>query len=281
LLGATAVREVRLIDAEASTVSAAADKAMWIDSGAFQWILHPDLLSGRDLTVPRKIWWYNSVFHKRHDCLVRSVLLLLRPAADGADITGSYDLQFPDEAEAYHVFRYRVLRLWKLPVQRLLTGGVGILPLAPLTDDAARALPAVVSEIDRRLRAEAEPEEADKLRAATTVLMGLRHPAELVDQILQGVMTMTMWEKIYADSSVVQEMLKREGRKAEERGEQAGAIGHARRQLLRLGQAKFGPPAEETAAALNAIGDLDRLDALAERLLTVNSWNQLLASHEG
>src|SRR5438270_2478257 len=133
LLGAASARSVRVIDAEVSTVSAAADKAMVIDDGGPEWVLHPEFVSGRDLALPRNTWWYNCVFHRRRGCLVRSVVLLLRPAADGPDVNGAYVLRFPDEAEAYNTFRYRVVRLWQLSAEQLLQGGIGTLPLAPLT----------------------------------------------------------------------------------------------------------------------------------------------------
>ena len=247
--GATGVRGVRMIDADVSTVTAAADKAMLIDSGGPEWILHPELASGRDLELPHKIWWYNSVFHRRHRRLVRSVVLLLRPAADGPDLTGEYALRFPEESEAYNVFRYQVVRLWKLSAERLLDGGIGVLPLATLTDDAATVLPEVIARIDHRLRTETSADEARKLRATTTIVMGLRHSPDFIQHALQGVTN--MWDQILEDSSIVQESVKR------------GTIAHARKQLLRLGQAKFGPPDHSTATAIDMIGDLDRLDALA------------------
>lgn len=77
-----------------------------------------------------------------------------------------------------------------------------------------------------------------------------------------------MWDKVIEDSSITQDLIKR--------GEQRGIV-QARKQLLRFGQAKFGPPDASTVAAIDAIDDLDRLDTLSERLLTVDSWNDLLA----
>jgi hypothetical protein len=83
-------------------VTGAADKAMMIDSGGPEWVLHPEFVSGHELGLPHKIWWNNSVLHRRHLCLVQSVAVLLRPAADGRHMTGLYELQFPDDAEPYH-----------------------------------------------------------------------------------------------------------------------------------------------------------------------------------
>ena len=43
------------------------------------------------------------------------------------------------------------------------------------------------------------------------------------------------------------------------------------------GRKRFGEPDAPTAAALQAITDLDRLEALSDRLLDVASWQELLA----
>jgi hypothetical protein len=48
--------------------------------------------------------------------------------------------------------------------------------------------------------------------------------------------------------------------------------------LLRLGRKRFGsPPSAEQEAALTAITDLPQLGALTEKLLDVNTWDELLA----
>jgi hypothetical protein len=56
MLGAKPIRRVRVIDADVSTVSAAADKAMFIDDGGPQWILHPELVSSGNLKLPGDTW---------------------------------------------------------------------------------------------------------------------------------------------------------------------------------------------------------------------------------
>ena len=249
LLGAPSARSVRMIDSDISTVTGAADKAMMIDSGGPEWILHPEFVSGHELGLPHKTWWYNSVFHRRHLCLVRSVVVLLRRAADGGHLTGEYALHFPEEKEPYAYFRFRIMRLWQMPAEQLLSCGIGVLPVAPLADDAAGKLEEVVERIDRRLKAEASPEEAEKLRETTTILMGLRHPPDLISQVLKG--AAVMWDKVIEDSSIVQDSFKR--------GERSG-LAQMRRQLLRFGQAKLGPPDPSSLAAIDAIEDLDRLD---------------------
>jgi hypothetical protein len=60
-------------------------------------------------------------------------------------------------------------------------------------------------------------------------------------------------------------------------GAAKGAAGEARRFLLLLGRKRFGAPDEQTRSALEAITDLKRLEQLGERLLDVESWEELLA----
>jgi hypothetical protein len=50
----------------------------------------------------------------------------------------------------------------------------------------------------------------------------------------------------------------------------------ARAMLLLQGRHRFGEPTAELDNALKAIGDLDRLNGMAVRLLTVSTWDELL-----
>ena len=51
--------------------------------------------------------------------------------------------------------------------------------------------------------------------------------------------------------------------------------------LLRQGRHEFGAaPTKKQQKALKAIADLRRLETLAERLLDVDSWGELLANGE-
>jgi hypothetical protein len=61
-------------------------------------------------------------------------------------LSTSHDVRLSDENEPHDVFRYRVVRLWELPVETLLTGSLGLLPLAPLTDQAAGQLKSCLKE---------------------------------------------------------------------------------------------------------------------------------------
>ena len=47
--------------------------------------------------------------------------------------------------------------------------------------------------------------------------------------------------------------------------------------LLKFGGKRFGSPDASTQAALEAINSIEELERLADRLLEVESWQELLA----
>jgi hypothetical protein len=52
----------------------------------------------------------------------------------------------------------------------------------------------------------------------------------------------------------------------------------AKKIILRQGRKRFGPPDDATAATLEAIWDVERLERMSERLLDANSWAEVLAT---
>src|SRR5262249_33102802 len=135
---------------------------------------------------PRRLRLYNTVLDDRHDMLVRSVAVILHPEADSPQLTGNFERRFPGE-EPYAIWRYAVLRIWQLPVEPLLLGPTGLLPLAPVSRVTQRELPSVIRRVDERLRDEVQARE---LWVATRILLGLRYPEEFVAKLLQGARNM-------------------------------------------------------------------------------------------
>jgi predicted transposase YdaD len=266
---------VEVIDSDLSTVSTAADKVLRVhdpDPG----LLHLEFQAARDVRLPSRTLRYNVLLDYRHDLPVQSVVVLLCPEADGPELTGVLQRRHRN-GDIYLEFRYQVVRVWQQPVNALLAGGLATLPLAPLSDLAEEALPAVLQRIEKRLRREASPAQADLLRAATFVLAGLRYPPEILIPLFQGMRAMR-------ESSTYQYILaegKAEGiaeGKAEgiAEGKAKGKTEGVRQVLLVLGRKRFGPPDASIRKALKAITDLTRLTQLSERLLDVGSWQELL-----
>jgi len=160
------------------------------------------------------------------------------------------------------VFGYRVIRIWQVPPDQLLAGGLETLPLAPISAVAEGELPGIIKRMERRLRRREARRVAGQLWSATYILLGLRHSPTMAQGLLQGVLSMK-------ESTTYQAIL--------QEGLAEGAVNEARKLLLRLGTKKLGKPSTRTQAALAKIADLGRLEALVERLEIVESWQALLA----
>src|ERR1019366_1317756 len=101
--------------------------------------------------------------------------------------------------------------------------------------------------------------QAARLMTAAYVLTGLRVERGELGPIYDGV-------KIMHESSAYELIL------------EEGAIKEAKRFLLRAGKKKLGPPDESVIQTLQAIQDLDCLNRLEDALLSVSSWQELLAT---
>ncbi|MGL6096478.1 MAG: hypothetical protein ACRC7O_11860 [Fimbriiglobus sp.] len=65
---------------------------------------------------------------------------------------------------------------------------------------------------------------------------------------------------------------------AVEEGERRGEIKRSHMLLLRQGRQQFGAPDPATESELKSIRDLDRLERLADAILTAKSWPELLGT---
>ena len=267
LVGLPTAAAIDVIDADLATVSAEADKVFRVNDRP-PWVMHFELQASYDADLAERTLRYNVLLNNRHGLPVRSVVILLRPKADGPEMTGVVRHTLADEQ--YLEFKYRIVRLWQKPVEDLLAGGVGTLPLAPLTAVKEPELPAVIRRMKARVSAELPPSEEAILWTATYVLMGLRYDETLAAELLRGVRAM--------EESVTYQAIIRKG-KAEGRaeGRAEGEAEEARRILLRMGTKAFGAPDAATQAAIAGVLDRERLEALIDRVAEVKNWQELLA----
>ncbi len=161
-------------------------------------------------------------------------------------------------------FGFDIRRLWTIPVETLLTGGLGTLPFATLAQLPAglaqdEALTRTIERMIQRIVADAAPPEARTLLTAAYILAGLRIPRPQLTTLFQGATAMRDSEGYLA--------ILDEGRADE-----------ARRLLLRLGRKRFGEPTVDLAVQLQAIADIEHLERLSDRLLDVATWSELLAT---
>lgn len=252
------------LNIDLSTISAATDVVLAYGNPVREIV---DLIfqSGPDAALPGRLHSYNAILQARHGVPVRSDLVLLRPKADGPNLTGKMTYGKPGHRLE---FEYGVFRLWREPVESFLHAGLAALPLAilcqlPAGQPLPKSLRDVVDAIHRRLHQEASPAEAARLMTAAFILTGLRVRKDELCSIYQGVRQM---DELTAYDEVLEE------------GEFRGEIKRSHRLLLRLGRKQIGPTNEVTEAELTSIKDLDRLERMTDVVCTAKSWEELLAT---
>jgi len=290
---------LQVLDSNISTFSPEIDRAILV-GGPHPYIVHTEFLSGRDTGLPERSFWYNTVLGQKYHVPVWSVLVLLRPVADGPELTGVFEQSFPGRGLSV-VFRYDVIRIWLEPPEKFLTAGLSMLPLAPVSNVAPDQLEAVLRAVAERLKREADPPLLTTLWTAMTLLIGLRHQREQVKAMIEGVRDMVLGIRDIKESWVYQDIRaeglaegRAEGRaegeakgraegeakgraEGEAKGRAEGAVEEARLALLRVGRKKLGEPDERVLSRLADLGDLERLNLLLEGVLDAACWDDLLA----
>jgi predicted transposase YdaD len=262
VLGLPATGPVIPLNVDLSTLSAAGDVVLGVGDPP-ELVVDLEFQSGRDPDLVNRLLLYHAALRHRYGVPVHTAVVLLRPAANVARMDGvlRYETQV---GRAGLEFRFEVRRIWERPADELLQGTLGTLPLAPLGAlpgglGPMEALPAIIARIGERLRAEAPPAVAAKLMTAAYVLTGVRVTQDEVNRLYRGI---TMLE----ESTSYQYILKR------------GALERLRKLVLRLGRAKFAAePDAAIVSRIEAVAEPDELDRLAERVLFVNSWAELIA----
>jgi predicted transposase YdaD len=269
-------RLARVIDSNLSTIVAEADKVLWIDAPE-PWIEHVELQAGRDIRLIDRGHLYNTILGYQFRVPIRTSLVLLRPAADGPELTGVRE-QKHRNGDVYDAFRYNLIRVWEQPVDQLLACGLTVLPLAPVSMVEPEKVPDVLRAIADCLAREASPDQAATLWSATRILMGLRYEKEQIDAMIEGVSAMLFGIHGIEESTVYQGIFRQGETKGRIEGRAEGVVEHARATLLRQGCKKLGPPGERMAADIAAMDHADRLNDLLDRVLDVSTWDELMAS---
>jgi predicted transposase YdaD len=269
---------VEIVDADVSTVTAAADKVLLLRADNGDRIQHFDFQSGPNAMLPSRTHRYNALLVHRHKLSVESIVVLLARKANLQIINGEYERKLPGESQPYLRFRYRVIRVWELPVQMVLSAGPSVLPLAPISDVSKKQLPAVVKRMEERFASIGDSSLVGELWTATKVLMGLRYDRVFTEQILQGVQAM---KESVTYQAIVEEGVKKGIQKGRQEGLQEGKVQEARQLLIKIGTDQYdGPPNPKQLQELEAITEVPQLENLAVRVSHVNNWSELLASSE-
>lgn len=257
---------VSLVDADLSTISAAADRLIRVDAEV-PYIMHNEMESGHDTArAPDRCLRYNVVAEYKLELPVVSTIFALRRESDSPALTGRLVKMTPN-SKPYLTFEYGVVRVWQMDVESILQGGLGTLPFAPISHVRQADLPGIIRQMESRIDSEANSDiEAGELWTATYVLMGLRYDRAFNAELLKGVRRMK-------ESNTYQAIL--------EEGRQEGELIEAQRMLLRAGRNRLGQPSEVVEAAVLRIGSRERLELLVDRLFGVETWEELLQEETG
>jgi hypothetical protein len=158
----------------------------------------------------------------------------------------------------YLEFWYDVVRVWELPAEAFLNGGLGVIPLAVVAAGAdAEKLPIILQESKEAASSIAGPMSAREVLAAEYILLGLKYAEEFVRSLFTEVREMR-------ESTTFQGIL--------EEGREEGL----REAILSLGELSFGAPDESVRRALDAIHDAEQLKSLLRRVHSAGDWSELL-----
>lgn len=245
------------MDTDLSTVTAAADRAFLVRAEE-PYVSHIEFVSSMDPDFERNFLLYHARYAARTRRTVESAVILLRPFARHRRLNGIFTL--PGVGRPVNVeFMYSVLRVWEEPAETFLTGGLTLLLLAPIAKLDRREIPKVLQRLESRLEAEATPRESASLITATSILLGLKYDQDFIGNLLR--------KDIMKGSWVYQEII--------DEGKAEGALSQARETLLRLGRRRFGEPSAELNQQLAEETNLDRLNELLDRIMSVESWDDL------
>lgn len=252
----------RVINSDLSTVTAEADKVLWVEAPE-PWIVHVEVQTSYKTDLPRRLLRYNVLLNVRHGVPVHSVAVLLFPEADGPAMSGRLVQESPDIRCGLE-FRYQVTRVWEESPE-VLAAGLGTIVLAALAVPSADDLPALVDRMKAQFVAHPTRDEGE-IWTALYVLIG-RHfrDKDLADRLLKGIQTM--------EDSVTYQAIVEKGRV---KGRLEGRLEEARSTLIRLGTARFGAASEEVRERVEAMTDLEGLERLLVRVLIAASWEDLM-----
>lgn len=263
--------DVSVIDAEVSSVTAAADKVLRV-GGPQPYIAHLEFQAGYDPALDLRMLTYNVLLRRRHALPVRSVAVLLHRKAQPPQVRGAFD----DEAgsDCRLSFAYRLIRLWERPAASFVEGPIGTLPVAAATASAAE-LPAVLNRIAGRLRGEVPGARARELWSTTGLISGLQHDRRVVEGMMMPSLEFALRESSLYKAAVAEGVAqgRDEGR---EQGREQGRLEGLRQAVLVAGSQRLGNPDPPMRAWINAHDDAAALEALVKRTLTVNNWQELV-----
>jgi hypothetical protein len=251
---------IKLLNVDLSTVTMAADLIVGLGE-PLEDIIHFEFQSSAAAWKHADLMAYNALLFRHYRVPVHTVVVLLRPEAAHANMSGAVAYA-ARPGRGKMDFSYELVPLWERPAEALLTADLGIAPLAMLGAmpeglSLEDGLSAVARRLVERVLQEAAPQRARTLLMEAYLLSGLRVPTDTAKRVFGGVPAMH-------ESSTYQAIL--------EEGEEKAT----RENILAVGEERFGPPDESFRTQLYAITDLARLKQMVRRAAKAAGWQEIL-----
>ena len=269
------VEPITLLDTDVSVVTAATDGLLQVgDKKPFG--VHFEFETGHHgAKLPSRLCAYNSQASEKTGLVFWSVLVLLDKGADSPSLTGILERRLPGaDNRAVCTFRYEVLRVWQIAPERFLNAGFGLLPLAPTGNvtetDAPQLIETMADTVENAVADSRLTDlEAGDLWYATYILMSAKYGNELSKLLLRKVNRMR-------ESPAFQAILEEGREEGRDEGIVYGRYMGVRDVVLRIGAKRFGIPSAQIVARIEAVPTLVGLEVLEDRLLAVETWDELL-----
>jgi predicted transposase YdaD len=228
-------------------------------------LLHIEFQKRRDSRMAERLWAYNQKATLKYKCPVWSVVVYL--VEDSPIAQSPLTKELPD-GRPVHRFDFDVICLWETATEELKQRGlIGLLPLLPLTRDAARQ--DVVEEVITELMPPGEEPKAELLTLtyglASLVFENKNREADL--EWLIG-----RFAKMYdllRETRAFQDLTKETREEALQEGREEGKLEGIRQTLLKIVQTRFSNRKLTRLAkgAAAVIDDPEELQDLIARII--------------
>ncbi len=238
-------------------------------------ILHVEIQSVRDETMDTRIRQYHVVLDDLYYPIpVHSVLILLSPKANSRKITGEVVRE-----DSY--FRYTVLRLWEHSIEEGLALPLSILPLAVLFGVGSEDIKEVVARIKERVEKECPPDKQGDMYALVLFFLGSVVEFDIAMEIMKGAKGMegsVTYQRVFDEGILkgLQQGIQQGKLQGITEGIEKGKIEEARKNLIMIAELKFSAPKASQRKRINSVSDLSKLEDLLRKVITTNSWDELL-----
>lgn len=238
---------------------------VWLMDGGEQWlIIHIELQAQRETAFPERMFLYNV---RAYD-LYRKPVMSLAILADGDPNWRPAEFGYQSGASRMHMW-YSVVKLTDYNSRQA--------ELEASANPFALAVLAHLKTLETRGNSEGRLQWKLQLARLLFDRRWSRKEVEELFQFLDWIMTLAppeedRFEAAYTEMEDIKTM-----REAMPPLMRRAAVREARSLLLRLGRKRLGEPGDALEARIEGISNKERLEALCERLLDVESWTELFA----